>query len=232
MLRLKKISLTPLIVGTLAFLSVVLGFLTFSQPKTPEIKFVSPKDKETGIELSPLIKVIFKQKLSPENQKLISLETNPSFSVITNWQEANVLLVTPAETLMPQTLYQIKVFYKGKPIFSWSFSTQPSLETKPPEVTPQEQTKNQGRGDIEFDKVFSDLYEKKPWLKKLPLTSENYVIVYDFEKKAIRVRLILNANSSLSREEQISQIKNEVRNRLQKIGVDLTTEEIYYTFLP
>lgn len=74
--------------------------------------------------------------------------------------------------------------------------------------------------------------EEKPWLLDLPITNQNYSIDYLDEEKGFRVLMKIDITSSLSRQEQIDQIKKEAPEKLEQIGVDLSKEKIYYTFTP
>lgn len=89
--------------------------------------------------------------------------------------------------------------------------------------------------NVFYDPVTEALQEvlkKKPWILDLPITSPQYVIDYLGEEGGFRVLMKIDIGSSLSREEQISQIKKEAPEKLEQIGVDLKQEKIYYTFTP
>lgn len=94
-----------------------------------------------------------------------------------------------------------------------------------------EQKEMEGRLDPAGRAVEEEL-NKRPWLKNLPIETENYSIYYLPEKQAIRVLMMINVLSSVSREKQVEQIKLEVPQKLKEIGVDLQKESFYYTFTP
>ena len=75
-----------------------------------------------------------------------------------------------------------------------------------------------------------EIYQQKPWLKKLPIEKKTYVISYNWEKQAIRVRLIINADDKLSYNDQVKKIKSAVEQKLKNIGVNLTEIKVYYIF--
>ncbi|MGB9706482.1 MAG: Ig-like domain-containing protein [Microgenomates group bacterium] len=224
----KKPNLTILIIGILAFLATILGIIVFALPKPPKIKSVSPANKETSVKSFTPIKIVFNKKVPLKNQRLFSIQTTPPFSFKTNWGNSSVLIITPTQPFLSQTSYQIKLLYDNKDFFSWSFDS----ESTPEELTSEEQAKLQAIGDISFNEAITLLYQKKPWLKKLPIVNNKYVIVYDFEDQAIRVRLITDATSKLSQEEQVSQIKNAAFKELENIGVNLSEEKINWVFIP
>lgn len=110
---------------------------------------------------------------------------------------------------------------------------------KPPSPTPfsstspfDEEIRKEKIDDPSIGQEVEKFYSQKPWLKNLPLVTNSYVVVYDWQKMAIRARIIIKTDSPLSREKQISQIKNSISKKLKKIGVDLNKEKLYYTFTP
>jgi len=74
--------------------------------------------------------------------------------------------------------------------------------------------------------------EDKPWLLNFPVLEKNYSIDYLGEEIGFRILMKIDISSSLSREEQIGKIKIEAPEKIKSFGVDLSKEEIYYTFTP
>lgn len=72
-----------------------------------------------------------------------------------------------------------------------------------------EQTKN----DYQFNEIVKSEVEKLPFLTSLPIITNNYVVLYDFEKGLIRV----NLSPTVSQK----QVEDEVVLKLTNIGVDL-----------
>lgn len=97
---------------------------------------------------------------------------------------------------------------------------------------PNDQLKKERLDDPLIGGQLKEIYAQKPWLNKLPVATKSYVIVYDWQKNQIRVRIIIAASSTLSYEQQVNQIKSESIKKLEEIGVDLTKEKAYYTFTP
>jgi len=216
-----KFKNTTLLIGALSFLVAILWFVKTREKEVttlPEILFTVPGENENAVDTQISIKFVFKNKINENQQVFFSVASEPSFDCNLEWSESNVLKITPKEPLSPQTRYKVKLKFREKEFFVLSFTTR----EKP--TTPSE--KKEEENDIAFDEVFSSLYKEKPWLSALPLKSKNYVVVYDFQKKEIRARLIIDSLSPLSQEEQISLIKNEVLQKLRKIGVDTEKEKI------
>ena len=78
-----------------------------------------------------------------------------------------------------------------------------------------EQTAN----DLYFAKTVQKLYAQYPFLRNLPIDTNKYTIVYDYQKQSLRVRL-----KKVSRKS----VEKEINQTLTGIGVDLEKTAIYY----
>lgn len=106
----------------------------------------------------------------------------------------------------------------------------PPLPSNVPQ--PDEQIKQSNIDNPINNEDVVKMRQENPWLNLLPLETKNYVIMYDWQKKSLRIRIIVDAASSVSYEEQVTEIKNEVNQKLKDVGVDLNTFKLYYTFTP
>lgn len=88
-----------------------------------------------------------------------------------------------------------------------------------PDVVKDQTVYEQPKDDLIFSNTIEKAYKEQPFLQKLPIETPNYIIVYDYNKKLIRVRL-------LSTEKTL--IKKEIENKLKEIGVDLSIIKIEY----
>ncbi|MEK7163682.1 MAG: hypothetical protein AAB768_00895 [Patescibacteria group bacterium] len=88
-----------------------------------------------------------------------------------------------------------------------------------PDIVKDQTTYEQPKDDLIFSNTIEKAYKEQPFLQKLPIETPNYIIVYDYNKKLIRVRL-------LSKEKIL--IKEEIKNKLKEIGVDLLTIKVEY----
>jgi hypothetical protein len=75
-------------------------------------------------------------------------------------------------------------------------------------------------------------YKKMPWLEKLPIRKKSFVLIYDWEEKAVRARIIVDALSPAAYETQVEEIKKNIVLELQTIGVDLNKVPVYYVYTP
>ena len=93
-------------------------------------------------------------------------------------------------------------------------STPPS-PLSPADAAKAEQTAN----DLYFAKTVQKLYAQYPFLRNLPIDTNKYTIVYDYQKQSLRVRL-----KKVSRKS----VEKEINQTLTGIGVDLEKTAIYY----
>ncbi|KKU94644.1 hypothetical protein A3H89_03915 [Candidatus Amesbacteria bacterium RIFCSPLOWO2_02_FULL_48_11] len=93
-------------------------------------------------------------------------------------------------------------------------STPPST-LSPADAAKAEQTAN----DLYFAKTVQKLYAQYPFLRNLPIDTNKYTIVYDYQKQSLRVRL-----KKVSRKS----VEKEINQTLTGIGVDLEKTAIYY----
>lgn len=88
-----------------------------------------------------------------------------------------------------------------------------------PDTVKDQTIYEQPKDDLIFSNMIEKVYKEQPFLQKLPIETPNYIIVYDYNKKLIRVRL-------LSTEKTL--IKKEIEKKLKEIGVDLSIIKIEY----
>ena len=70
------------------------------------------------------------------------------------------------------------------------------------------------------------LSTKKPWVLNLPLKNPAYYVEYDVSKKIISARLYPMISFSLTKENQISFLKEKITRGLTLLGVDFSKEKI------
>jgi len=137
-------------------------------------------------------------------------------------QEQNII---PATSITPFKISRIPV---GKHTLT---AAKPGyyLTTIPFEITANQVT----RVTISLDSLTtppSDTTEEEfhygEWIKKLPITDPYYYIEYNKDNDTIRANLYPPPSFSQTTQEQVEQLKTEVQQKLQTIGVDLTKETI------
>jgi hypothetical protein len=93
-----------------------------------------------------------------------------------------------------------------------------------PEV-PQNINTTAPSGDLEFSNAVQDFYTSHPWYQKLPIDTSEYTIIFDITKGAFRIRLKINANSSQSLKDSLTQ---KALQSIESIGADPTNYYVVY----
>lgn len=165
--------------------------------------------------------VIYFQNDVPKN---IRSQIVPSYSpdVKTDkiWISPRELHLIPLENLSPDTVYTITLFYKDVLLKELTFKT-PRYSEEELRKQGEEQVIN----DLEFVEAEKNILNEFPWYNKIPIITKDFVIVYDYERRDFRIRLLV-APDSLKLEE----VKKEALDRLIKINVDPQKEGYYYLF--
>jgi hypothetical protein len=115
-----------------------------------------------------------------------------------------------------------------------SLIPKPSALTPSPSVLPSpsptplpqellEQTSQQTEDDQLYAQTQLEFINQHPWYKELPITTQNYRIVYDFDTQSFRIRLLTPGSA-----EELAAMKQASLNSLQAIGVDLNTYSYYF----
>ena len=73
--------------------------------------------------------------------------------------------------------------------------------------------------DLEYSRGLTELHKKYPWYSKLPIETEDYRIIFDFDKESFRIRIL---------SEPTSVIKKAATDYLTRIGVDLNKFSYYF----
>lgn len=95
---------------------------------------------------------------------------------------------------------------------------------QPPPPHIQQQLQQQTQDDLLYGQTILELQKQQPWLKQLPITTNNFRIVYDFEKQSFRIRILTVPAS----DEELQTIKQQALAALEKIGVDTATQPYYF----
>jgi hypothetical protein len=104
------------------------------------------------------------------------------------------------------------------------FDLTPLTPIASPTPEQQQQLNQQTEDDINYSETLKQLYQQSPWLKKLPIETNNYRLVYDFETSSFRIRILTIPSSP----EELETIKQTALNHLQSIGVDTTIQPYYF----
>lgn len=158
------------------------------------------------------------QKVVPKNiQNTIVVTTLPKFLVDVSWKNNQELYILPIKQLDPSTFYHISLYLNNKLFYSYSFST-------PVKITDDyiKSIMQQAGEDLYFGSQTRKIITTQPFLSKLPISTPSYTIVYDYEKKLIRIRLALNV--------QKTEVEEEINTKLTNIGVDLKKETFVFVY--
>lgn len=112
----------------------------------------------------------------------------------------------------------VYLFLRAKP----SPKPLPSLETAP--FSPPPEAIDQAKQDYDFNKIVADELKNAPFLTQLPILTDKYTIIFDFEQNKIRVRLKTGVIRSA--------VQSEINSQLQKIGADTKKFPVYYLSEP
>ena len=210
---------------SVAFLAIVFLLLLFSQgnQKLPQIIGVSPKNGSENIIVNSYIKITLAKSLSEKNVGKVKIEITPSVEGKQYWLTSKSYAFVPNLFFMPNTRYTVKVLYADQTLTEFIFTTRPDSDQTALEKIAIEQSKE----DYEFSESTKKLLTEKPWYTKLPIETDEFVIVYDFDKEAFRIRLKILASSSV---EQIEGLKEKALEALAKIGVNMQKTHYYVLF--
>jgi hypothetical protein len=190
-----------------------------SNEKFNEIKITKtdPSDNDENVIPSSSIFLIFKNPLTDENKKLISIFTTPDFSFDYDWSKDNTLRIKPKTDLQQSNKYTVSVNYNQSKIYGFSFTTS--------EFTSEEaynQINSQIADDIKFTQETAKFKSENPWFSKLPLKGDNYLVVYD----GINKKFAIGINESLSTQDRENAINLAV-GRIKEIYPNLTENDYY-----
>lgn len=73
--------------------------------------------------------------------------------------------------------------------------------------------------DLKYNQELTDIHQQYPWYSSLPLETEDYRIIYDFDKNSFRIRLLTTSSDA---------IKQASLNSLKEIGVDINKYSYYF----
>lgn len=156
----------------------------------------------------------FSQLLNKTQQNQVKIKTSPEFKTQINWTSDQKLQITPQEKLRPNTDYTVNVLYKNNSLDSFNFTTSPYSAQEL-----QQQMQLQTQEDLKSGQVIDNLHQQYPWYSKLPIETNEYRIIFDFDKNSFRIRLLTQSTEA---------IKQDALKQLKTIGVDLDQFNYYY----
>jgi len=218
----KMITATIVSFIVIAFVALVYGtvsLLTPTKESPPSVASTSPQDQSELVILTLPISISFGAELSTEQQANTSFTIQPELEVSQEWSSNDTLQLTPNQFPQESATYTVTTLYRGKPIHTFSFGTS---NTTLEQLT--EDARTQAEDDFLFAEAEKEFYQTYPWYAHLPIETSEYVIVYNFEKEAFRIRLTLGENALGA---EIEAAKNRALDSLEAIGIDLNTYKYY-----
>lgn len=93
-------------------------------------------------------------------------------------------------------------------------------------LSTQDQINLQAQADQDFAKRSKQIKEAYPWLDKLPIQSQKYYVYFDVNEKQFIAKLYPSSSSSTSVDQQVENMQNEIKAKLQELIPDYTKYNI------
>lgn len=131
-----------------------------------------------------------------------------------------VVVVLLVANIIGNSLPDTNVNNSSNPLYIATPTPTPKLSAIPT-LTPEmeSQAEKQTIADRDAGLQVTKIIEKDPYLAKLPISTKNYYVIFDFQKDSIRVRLRGTSTQS--------QISAEIKTKLKQIGVP-DSVPVYY----
>jgi hypothetical protein len=212
-------------------------FIGIKAPSPFTIYSVYPQRDSLNVKLSSRIAIVFSRPLIEAEKTTVKINISPKTESTVFWENGNTsAAIKPLETLFPETGYIITVSYNNSQTFSWSFKTQKTVSIPSPTPTPFSEENSllnqQGQSDLKFAQSQKQFLETHPWYNNLPPENNQYFINYDASKNDFFVILYPKKTSSLSIDNQVSQLKTNVLQALQTLGINTALYKIEWTIIP
>lgn len=191
------------------------------------IMSVSPKNNSIDIGIFPEISSTFSKALTANEQGNITITTTPQVQGKKSWStDEKTLIFTPTTPLQQSTDYTIHI--SGMGITStWSFTTVATQN-----VSAQDQQKAQSQADKNFGDQWKKVDTLYPWYDSLPLQTDSYFVYFDLDTRSFVGKLYPSSNSSVSEDNQVIQMKQEIIKKLEELGIDTTKYKFTWTITP
>lgn len=197
-------------------------FQTLFPDRTPIVSSISPNNT-TNIPENSSFTVSFTTLVDEDTKESLSFRTTPAISAKSYWLDNNYQYYFQlSEFMTNNTDYTIQVFYKDSEIFSHTFKTSEfSLE----EI--QAQLIEQSKYEHEFGQAVREQIEEFPWYQKIPIETDQFIIVYDYKLKSFRINLLIPEDMN----EEIKQnLQKKALTALQDINVDPDKWNYHFTY--
>lgn len=214
------------IVSKISLVSVlslgILGLLlqNIFPDRIPQVTSISPV-YTIGVPENSDITISFSTVLDESTKNNIRFSIDPEISANGFWLENGYqYYFQNTKPFKNNTNYTISVFYKKNNIFSHSFMTNEfSLEEQ------QAHIREQAQEDINFDEAIKKLQAEYPWYDDIPLETEQFTIIYNYDRKQFRIRLQVSEDTN---QEIIDNLTNKALTALMDKNIDVDDWGGYY----
>ncbi len=205
---LKKYSI-PIIL-LLVFLSILLLVFNLTK-KSAELELIeiTPNPTTNSIRIQESVTLQF-ENITEEEKLSTNVLIYPRIDFSGEWSETKLTL-KPDLYWDTEKTYTVLIYIDNAYFDSFSFKV-----VGEDELTEEEKNIIYNAQISELSEQYSELYKDRPWLEKLPIISDEYVIIFDFENEKIRIRL-LDTEGLTS--DEIEFFKQKTLKELVDIGV-------------
>jgi hypothetical protein len=188
---------------------VVVFVLIAVKIKIPRIVATQPEDNSVNVSQKVDISILFDRSLNNKDTEKISFEIKPEESYEISFSE-NSMIVSFKQDLKSDTNYDLVIRYNNEIIHEFSFQSTPFTD----EIISEEGFL-QSIDDLIFSEAFKEFINDYPWYVNLPIEKDQYHIVYDFERKSFRIRIL---TPDLDSNQEDALLENAI-NDLKEIGL-------------
>lgn len=218
------LSLSRLTRFTILLVLIVGGIGAFLQAvytdDSPIVTSIAPAFQR-GVPENSNFTITFKQVVPQTIQDKVAISIEPKVAGSFFFLNNNQLYFQIAEKMELNTQYTLRVLYEERSIYEHPFLTNEftALERA-------EQLRQQSLEDQKFSEQQQKQEEAFPWTFKMPISTDEYTIVYDYEVEEFRIRLKVV-------EPQNQEIKTNLQNKalFALEGIDVDPDEWGYYFL-
>ena len=211
-----------IIIGVIVF-SAILLFLLLSRPEKAlpiSVLTTTPKNNAIFVYERSEVLIELNREITIEEGNNIKIKIEPEVKTGIVYL-SNKIRISPETNFGYGVRYKIKVYSLEKEIYSFEFTTNP--------FTPEQLEKEgklQAEGDLAYNEATKNFIEKNPWYTNLPIETNDYRIVYDYDKEMFRIRFLQEQTD----EEKIKTIIEDALDKLERAGAKKPIK--YYTVQP
>lgn len=143
-------------------------------------------------------------------------------------KKMTILVSVGIALLLLLFIYLIYLQNTSKPAEKGSALPTPTPVVVIPEPTLSAEMRTEKIAEEKYAIERKTALDEKPWLLKLPIRSDNYLVTYDTEKNEFIISLYVYIHSDSSSEDQIIKAKQDSSNALRELGLDPTRQRIVY----